>query len=450
MSLLRRKEIDAKFVAGIGMTGLAIPNTSSLAITSQLTTRLLTAGRGGGAVRLNPSNNPEVDGVVVDTARNIVRVVATNGQDILAPATGRLVYGRITESAGSYTLAFRTWDGTTEAAYAVNQTVNIKLPYNYLLKDIPETAFFDTEVFGGLSSLPAGSLVGGRGIDVNSVGGVATIISQPDTANLTDAATIAWDLANHTIAKVTLGGDRTLANPTSKRNDTFYLVVTQDGTGNRKLAFGTDYKFSDNTPPILSTGAGQTDVLAFVSDGTSMFLIGKTTFAGAPATTGGGMKIIRDIAIPTDATTINITGLDGNVDKRYQVVIRIPYSISIEGGTLLMRYNNQTSNYVHENIPNAFTGIMLASAVGTYYKTTVLTEIPFAETGQERVSWNTQFRQHSSTSPINPNINDVITGREQYGKWTDTTTNITSITIASGVIGGIPAGTVIRLYALRP
>lgn len=92
------------------------------------------------------------------------------------------------------------------------------------------------------------------------------------TATLTDAATINWNLSTAQVAKLTIGGNRTLANPTNMVDGgTYILRITQDGTGSRTLAYGTAYKWPGGTAPVLSTTAGAVDIITFVSDGTNMY-----------------------------------------------------------------------------------------------------------------------------------------------------------------------------------
>lgn len=93
---------------------------------------------------------------------------------------------------------------------------------------------------------------------------------------LTDAANISWDLDTNQEAKVTLDGNRTLDNPTNQKAGYWYhLRVIQDAvTGTRTLSYGTAYKFGDLGAPILSTAAGEEDLLAFRSNGTYMQYMG--------------------------------------------------------------------------------------------------------------------------------------------------------------------------------
>ena len=83
---------------------------------------------------------------------------------------------------------------------------------------------------------------------------------------LTDAATIAVDLSLGNNFSVTLAGNRTLGDPTNvTAGQSGVIVVTQDGTGSRTLAYaGTKWKFAGGTAPTLTAGSGgAVDVLAY-------------------------------------------------------------------------------------------------------------------------------------------------------------------------------------------
>ena len=91
----------------------------------------------------------------------------------------------------------------------------------------------------------------------------------PAVVPLTDAATIAVNAALGNDFRVTLGGNRTLGNPTNPADGQRIIVqVTQDGTGTRTLGYDTAYEFSSSlVSPTLSTAAGTTDVLGFIYNG---------------------------------------------------------------------------------------------------------------------------------------------------------------------------------------
>jgi hypothetical protein len=91
-----------------------------------------------------------------------------------------------------------------------------------------------------------------------------------DLVTLTDAATIAVDLSTMINAKVTLGGNRTLGNPTNvKPGQSGVILIRQDGTGSRTLAFGANWRFPNAVAPTLSTTAGYCDKLFYFVESSS-------------------------------------------------------------------------------------------------------------------------------------------------------------------------------------
>lgn len=81
---------------------------------------------------------------------------------------------------------------------------------------------------------------------------------------LTDGATITADFAAGNNFSVTLGGNRTLANPSNQTaGQSGVVTITQDGTGSRTLAYGSNWKFPAGAAPVLTTTANAVDVLAY-------------------------------------------------------------------------------------------------------------------------------------------------------------------------------------------
>ena len=81
---------------------------------------------------------------------------------------------------------------------------------------------------------------------------------------LTDGTTITPDFAAANNFSLTIGGNRTLANPTNlTAGQSGVIVITQDGTGSRTLAYGSYWKFSSGTAPTLTTTASAVDVLVY-------------------------------------------------------------------------------------------------------------------------------------------------------------------------------------------
>jgi len=81
---------------------------------------------------------------------------------------------------------------------------------------------------------------------------------------LTDGATITPDFAVANNYSVTLGGNRTLADPTNlTAGQSGCIWITQDGTGSRTLAYGSAWDFTGGTAPTLSTAASAVDCLVY-------------------------------------------------------------------------------------------------------------------------------------------------------------------------------------------
>jgi hypothetical protein len=88
-------------------------------------------------------------------------------------------------------------------------------------------------------------------------------------ATLTDGATITWDVGSSPVAKVTLGGNRTLSAPTNSASGQFIsLTVIQDATGSRVLTWNSAYEFTGDVAPTLTTTASKADVFVFKYNGT--------------------------------------------------------------------------------------------------------------------------------------------------------------------------------------
>jgi hypothetical protein len=90
---------------------------------------------------------------------------------------------------------------------------------------------------------------------------------------LTDGTTITPDFAVANHFSVTLGGNRTLANPTNLvAGQSGVIFVTQDGSGSRTLSYGSYWEFSTGSAPTLTTTAGAVDALVYVvRSSTSIF-----------------------------------------------------------------------------------------------------------------------------------------------------------------------------------
>lgn len=94
-----------------------------------------------------------------------------------------------------------------------------------------------------------------------------TVAQRGAVTALTDGATITPDFAAANNFSVTLGGNRTLANPSNLvAGQSGVIKISQDATGSRTLAFGSNWKFAAGTAPTLTTTASAVDILAYYVD----------------------------------------------------------------------------------------------------------------------------------------------------------------------------------------
>lgn len=107
---------------------------------------------------------------------------------------------------------------------------------------------------------------------LTNLGGAGTASAQTFTAGqraeittLTDGATITPDMDDSNNFVVTLGGNRTMANPSNlTAGQSGSIFIIQDGTGSRTLSFGSYYDFAGGTAPTLSTAASAVDRIDYV------------------------------------------------------------------------------------------------------------------------------------------------------------------------------------------
>ena len=157
---------------------------------------------------------------------------------------------------------------------------------------------FDSYTISGSNIVFASALTGSDSIDFITVLGDVLNIGTPsdntvttaklaDTsvsaiklsyaeATLTDGATIDWNSQSAPVAKVTLGGNRTLNAPTNGVAGQFIsLLVIQDGTGSRTLTWNAVFEFTADTAPTLTTTANYGDLFTFRYNGAKWLEVGR-------------------------------------------------------------------------------------------------------------------------------------------------------------------------------
>tara|TARA_Y100000361_G_scaffold34001_1_gene28517 strand:- start:1175 stop:2005 length:831 start_codon:yes stop_codon:yes gene_type:complete len=177
----------------------------------------------------------------------------------LAALSGATFTGNITLNAQS-DVRFADSDSSNYIALQAPATVSSNVTFTLPSADGTANQALKTDASGNLgfaSFLLATETTNGQVV----TGGVRGAIT-----TLTDAATIAIDMDDNNNFKVVLGGNRTLGNPTNVvEGQTGFIEVHQDGTGNRTLGYGSNYRFVGGASgvPTVTTTASAVSVLAY-------------------------------------------------------------------------------------------------------------------------------------------------------------------------------------------
>ena len=224
--------------------------------------------RNGSGTYSLPAGNPVVTGTTISSTW-----ANTTLNDIANALTGSLAADGQTTATGNLQMGSNKITGLANGTLptdAVNVSQIPDLTGYLTTADIGVTVEgYDATI---LKSADIGVTV--QGYDANTA---KTNVTQAFTKGqsgavtaLTDGATITPNFANSNNFSVTLGGNRTLANPSNiTAGQSGIIVITQDSTGSRTLSYGSYWKFAGGTAPTLSTAANAVDVLAYYTNSTT-------------------------------------------------------------------------------------------------------------------------------------------------------------------------------------
>lgn len=232
------------------------------------------------AFTVSTSKTPSTNNYTTDEHRPIVwNVTGGTGGTVTIPNTK---FARLVKNASSGSLTFTTGSGTT-AAVAAGETQwifsagsNVVYASSWLMAsavsafgltlidDANAAAARTTLGLGTVSTLDETSTAqylantADKALSTDQVWAAGAIVA------LTDAATVALDMSTFINGSFTIGGNRTLGNPTNpKVGQSGFITITQDGTGSRTLAYASNWEFDGGSAPVLSTAAGTKDVLYY-------------------------------------------------------------------------------------------------------------------------------------------------------------------------------------------
>jgi hypothetical protein len=212
--------------------------------------------RNGSGTYTLPAGNPVVTGTTIsstwsnntlaDIATALTGSLATDGQ---TTATGNLKMGanRITGLADGIATTDAATVSQVTAASAGKQS------------EITAVGILKGAGAGSISAATAGT-------DYAGITNVQTFTAgqRGEVTVLTSGATVNTNLADSNNFSLTLATNATLANPTNiVAGQSGAIVITQDATGSRTLAYGSYWKFAGATAPTLTTTANAVDVLVY-------------------------------------------------------------------------------------------------------------------------------------------------------------------------------------------
>ena len=266
---------------GVAMTGdVTISNAGVTAITSGAVVNAdINASAAIDYSKLAPLTSGNIvigSAANVATARAVTGDITISNTGVAAIAAGVIVDADVSVSAaisGSKITAGTTsaqgavqlTDSTSSTSTTTAATPNsVKSAYDLAAAALPKSGGTMT----GPITFAAGQTITGYGL----LDGAQTWTKgqRGEITALVDGVTITPDFADSNNFSVTIGGNRILANPSNVvAGQSGCIWITQDGTGSRTLAYGSNWDFTSGTPPTLSTAAGAVDCLVYAVQSTT-------------------------------------------------------------------------------------------------------------------------------------------------------------------------------------
>jgi hypothetical protein len=275
--------IDGKVVTMTGSTG----DTFVTTVGTNGATSLVTTDAGGATANLQVTadGTVDIDGTVITLDSAGVLVLDAAGNDFQFKYGGGHTLSILNSNGAAAfrpmvdgkELLFQQYDGnnvlTIEDDFTVKVTTAGKFNYagTYVTATGAELNYSDLATLG---STAASKVFTADANNLTKVSGA--ILNVEDT--LTDGATVAWNVVNSPVARLTMGGNRTLSAPsgtTPASGQFISLLLIQDGTGSRTITWNAVYEFTGDVAPTLTTTANLGDLFVFRYNGAKWLEVGR-------------------------------------------------------------------------------------------------------------------------------------------------------------------------------
>jgi len=169
------------------------------------------------------------------------------------------VLGGVAVNVGDQVRALTDTPGQTASNWAVSEANIGYVPENVANKST-DTALGMSDTLYPSQNAAKTYIDNGLIRKIDKAGDIFTGAITTAVVTLTDASTISVNALLGNQFTVTLGGNRTLENPSGAVNGQLLLfIIRQDGTGGRTLAFDTKFRFGNEIPnAIIAKGANKT------------------------------------------------------------------------------------------------------------------------------------------------------------------------------------------------
>lgn len=129
--LIQEKQLDSIRSGWLGTVNYNYPAAASSDVTANITALLASAGDGGTALPVQVSTGITVPGVITTAPNNVVQVRLNTTKQVITTPANNEVYGRMTEAAGTYTIALYSLIAGVETAYTPASPIALDYYFAY-------------------------------------------------------------------------------------------------------------------------------------------------------------------------------------------------------------------------------------------------------------------------------------------------------------------------------